>query len=241
MAGLSLKSFAWRRVSNGYRLIEKSPHSERIFANSGREVRYLPFAQADNLYAIFAQVRTKDDLLNFVTNYGPLTSGGFNKEPREPEDMPLEIDLKPLTHGYTEEHFKISDQIDQLAWNYDIGGEEVEEDLKEAARFRRWLSTVGNSKDVRSLIGEKRYIFILEPMPAATAKNGFELRVSPGDFSDALRFQLFQKLTGADIRSCEHCGEWFEVGAGTGRRKDAKFCSDQHRILANSAKRSTGR
>jgi len=31
---------------------------------------------------------------------------------------------------------------------------------------------------------------------------------------------------------------FFEAGRGTGRRLDAKFCSDEHRIAFNSLKRS---
>ena len=56
---------------------------------------------------------------------------------------------------------------------------------------------------------------------------------------DALWLQLGQALTvSAKIRQCEHCGNWFEAGRGTGRRLDAKFCSDEHRIAFNSLKRS---
>jgi hypothetical protein len=65
----------------------------------------------------------------------------------------------------------------------------------------------------------------------------WELR--PKTFLDALWLQLGQALTaGAQIRQCEHCGDWFEAGRGTGRRLDAKFCSDEHRIAFNSLKRS---
>ena len=72
--------------------------------------------------------------------------------------------------------------------------------------------------------------------PAAKALK-WELR--PKSLLDALWLQLGQSLTtGAQIRQCEHCGDWFEVGLGTGRRLDAKFCRDEHRIAFNSLKRS---
>src|SRR6516162_298737 len=45
----------------------------------------------------------------------------------------------------------------------------------------------------------------------------WELR--PNSLADALWLQLGQKLTaGFQIRQCEHCGDWFEAGQGTGRR-----------------------
>jgi hypothetical protein len=71
----------------------------------------------------------------------------------------------------------------------------------------------------------------------ATKGPKWELR--PKTLLDALWLQLGQALTaGAQIRQCEHCGDWFEAGRGTGRRLDAKFCSDEHRTAFNSLKRS---
>jgi hypothetical protein len=63
----------------------------------------------------------------------------------------------------------------------------------------------------------------------------------PNSLLDALWLQFGEAVTrGAQIRACQHCGRWFETGAGTGRRADAKFCSDEHRIAFNSLKRSKG-
>ncbi len=42
---------------------------------------------------------------------------------------------------------------------------------------------------------------------------------------------------GRAVRSCLQCGGLFDVGAGTGRRLVAKFCSDAHRITYNSLAR----
>jgi hypothetical protein len=63
----------------------------------------------------------------------------------------------------------------------------------------------------------------------------------PTTLLDALWLQFGQEVTrGVKIQVCQHCGAWFEAGAGTGRRADAKFCSDEHRIAFNSLKRSKG-
>jgi hypothetical protein len=75
---------------------------------------------------------------------------------------------------------------------------------------------------------------------SATKSPKWELR--PRTLLDALWLQLGQALTaGAQIRQCEHCGDWFEAGRGTGRRLDAKFCCDEHRTAFNSLKRSRGK
>jgi hypothetical protein len=65
--------------------------------------------------------------------------------------------------------------------------------------------------------------------------------IRPQTLLDALWLQFGQEVTrGAQIRACQHCSAWFEAGAGTGRRVDAKFCSDEHRITFNSRRRSRG-
>ena len=65
------------------------------------------------------------------------------------------------------------------------------------------------------------------------------LRLMPQSLLDALWVQLGQVLSGsATIHQCQHCGQWFESGAGTGRRADAKFCSNEHKIAFHSLKRS---
>jgi hypothetical protein len=74
--------------------------------------------------------------------------------------------------------------------------------------------------------------------PAAKA---LKWHFQPNTLLDALWLQFGQEVTrGAKIRACQHCGAWFEAGAGTGRRADAKFCSDEHRVNFNSLKRSKG-
>jgi hypothetical protein len=72
-------------------------------------------------------------------------------------------------------------------------------------------------------------------------REDLRLRLCPTSLLDAVWLQAAQHLSsGATLRQCQHCGQWFEVGPGTGRRLDAKFCSDQHRISFNSLKRATG-
>jgi hypothetical protein len=71
------------------------------------------------------------------------------------------------------------------------------------------------------------------------ATNNPEWQFRPASLLDALWLQFGQAVTrGVHIRSCAHCGDLFETGLGTGRRLDAKFCSDEHRIAFNSLKRS---
>jgi hypothetical protein len=243
MANLSLQFYRWRRVRNGYRLVQpKDSSSPRIFANEGPWISYYPFANADNLYALFAKVGDTKQLLDFIGNFGPLTSRGFETAPRRQEPVPNIIDLSAVPVEPDDKYgrdFRVADYVGDLFYRAEFGGEEVEKDLEEASFFRRCLENSNSPQRIRSIIAENRYIFILRAVPGDGRKTGLDIQVDPGDLLQALRFQLFLKLTGnANLRSCRHCGQWFEVGPGTGRRLDAKFCTDKHRIFANSAKRT---
>jgi hypothetical protein len=69
-----------------------------------------------------------------------------------------------------------------------------------------------------------------------------QLKFMPPTLMNALWLEFAQALSDdAVMRECLHCGSSFQVGPGTGRREDAKFCSDSHRIAFNSKKRSKRR
>jgi len=70
-------------------------------------------------------------------------------------------------------------------------------------------------------------------------KGSLSFKLRPNSLVDGLWLQFAQEVTrGVHIRACKHCGDLFETGVGTGRRLDAKFCSDKHRIAFNSLARS---
>jgi hypothetical protein len=72
-----------------------------------------------------------------------------------------------------------------------------------------------------------------------TGKPQFKFR--PPTLVNALWLEFGYALASdASLRICLHCGRWFEAGPGTGRREDAKFCADAHRIAFNSRKRTKG-
>jgi hypothetical protein len=101
--------------------------------------------------------------------------------------------------------------------------------LQEAQSFRHWLNKRKS----------KGYLTHLQASLVTDVSGALHFRLVPDDLLSALRLQLGLKLSGKQkLRSCLHCGDWFEAGAGTRRRADAKFCSDDHRIAFNSLRRS---
>lgn len=68
--------------------------------------------------------------------------------------------------------------------------------------------------------------------------DSLRLQLSVEDLLTGLWVQFGQALSGgATLRTCRHCSMLFETGPGSGRRLDASFCSDDHRVAFNSLKR----
>jgi hypothetical protein len=67
-------------------------------------------------------------------------------------------------------------------------------------------------------------------------REGMRLKVKPTSLLDALWLMLAQ--TNTQSRVCLQCRKPFSIGVAVGKRKDAKFCSDECRIKFNSLQRS---
>jgi len=121
-------------------------------------------------------------------------------------------------------------------------GELVEGVLAHAAAMRRLLLFEETGRENKANLvdmqvnpfSELRVTLAFDPTTGALTE-----RFIPSSLLDALWLQAVQKLRGgAVVRQCRHCGQPFEAGAGTGRRLDAVFCSEAHKIAFHSLKRS---
>jgi hypothetical protein len=109
--------------------------------------------------------------------------------------------------------------------------------LEYAQYFREWLDC--GSASERVLAGwagpEGKEITHLQVYIVQDQQSGeprFQWR--PPHLLSALWLQLMRALMRQrPFRECRYCGTWFEVGPGTLRRMDAKFCKDEHRIFFN--------
>ena len=55
-------------------------------------------------------------------------------------------------------------------------------------------------------------------------------RLSPGSLMHAMQLQFVHAISsGLTIKVCRLCGDWFEAG-GDLRRRDAQFCSKEHKV-----------
>lgn len=122
-------------------------------------------------------------------------------------------------------------------------GERVSTILGHARKLRRYLDVYSQKHpklllELIGLPGEPLGTLDLALKPNFRAKR-MEMWSVPKDLITLIWIQFGTAVTGGvRITACEHCSSLFESGPGTGRRLDAQFCSDEHRIAFNSLKRS---
>jgi hypothetical protein len=122
-------------------------------------------------------------------------------------------------------------------------GEDVRIGLSEAEQMSELVAQHPEERAVRLVQqGDRSLASVEVRLGLHQLRHRPQLFYRPTSLIEAMRLELGFALTSdATLRRCEFCGNWFEAGRGTGRREDAKFCSDQHRIDFNSQKRAKGR
>jgi hypothetical protein len=223
--------FHWSKDASGYRLVKKGtlpggkPPGDRIVPNGGDRVAIRPMETPD-LYMIFAYVDSAEKLLEFVERFGLLGNyegvdyevGGYYQDP---------IDGTELIYADAYEGLPVSKYVEQAA----IFLEALRRKAEGPEQLAAFLKSSGA---LRQSLGDLHLI----PDRALGAR----FQITPGDLMQALWFQLGQALaSNIKLSTCLQCGQLFEVGVGSGRRADAKFCSDEHRTLYHSLNRKPAR
>jgi hypothetical protein len=122
-------------------------------------------------------------------------------------------------------------------------GDSVEDGVAQA-KLMHGLLTAYTTRTKRALLStvrqnEVRISKIDVSLFVDRPTESFKLRLSVRCLMDGLWLQFAQATSsGANLQQCLHCNELFQIGPGTGRRLDAKFCSDKHRVAFHSKKRS---
>ncbi len=214
--------FEWFRCPDGYHLIRrdgKNDQPDRIVAGSDRSVAYRPLDGFDLLYWAFAKVETADDLLDFVKRFGLL-----EESPEWDADFDGEYFL-----GATEyEGNSVQKYLAQARLFHEILLKKEKKGPKAVAALFR-----SHEKEFGRLVSHLTLV--------ADPSTGIKFLVRPIDLIQALKLQLVQYLIGSTVvRTCRHCGDFFEAGPGTEVRLDATFCCREHSVLYHSHKRSKG-
>jgi len=218
--------FPWFKDASGYRLVKKETlpggkRVDRIVPNGGDRVAIRPMETPD-LYRVFANLDSAEKLLKFVEEVGLL--GDYEGE-------------QPELDGYYQ------DPVDgsELLYVDFYEGMPVGKYLEYAAIFKEALhqKKEGPEQVAAFLKSSDARMLALGHLALVSDKRlGARFQIVPADLMQALWSQLGQVLaSNIKLSTCLQCGELFEVGAGSGRRADAKFCSDEHRTLYHSLNR----
>jgi hypothetical protein len=208
----------WAIDSLGYDLHENPGRGLSIIGRGGGLRPTKPFSRFQGHYIRFASIKTPEDLLGFVRDYGQITA------------------IAPLgSANYRSD----SNGGMELIPGRDLVGEEVQPLLALAALFKKALGKKTKRAAALDLaaktlggdpIGE---LFVRY---SKASKATMALRLS--SLHDGLWMQLIQGLESeVRILTCRYCGRPFEAGTGTGRRADSLYCSREHQIEANSRAR----
>ena len=208
-----LLDFEWERDEAGYDLVDGvSPR--RIVRRHGRLVNSRPLEKTDDLVQLFIlAAKTEEGLLDFYTRFGPLTKQGHSRSGEEASyGMWLAKSMDDLLNASPQERLDILRSSPSSYWSL-------------LRPTRRW-------EGINCAITEIK--LVADPV-TGTPRLKFFVKT----LEEALLLQFAQSIAGErDMRTCTYCGVWFDAGPGTGRRADAKFCSDEHRIAFNSQKRT---
>jgi hypothetical protein len=230
----------WFKDSAGYRSIDYGKYGTYIIGNGGKLVPFSPFDENDDLFSAFASVASVPALLDFVEQYGLLNEPAYD----------VRIDRgHTSTMSYGGTLFREDEHGQQHAVGNAPDGEDLDLHLKTAQLFREILEQSGKGwrRTPPSLAYSIAEALQEEPLGeislAGDRSHGFRMVLTANSLMDGLWLQLGQKVAGlAKFRTCEllSCRQVFEVGSSSGRRLDARFCSDSHRIEFNSRKRTKG-
>lgn len=211
--------FKWEKCRNGYRFEEGQRGELRIVRNKGELETYEPLNIA-GMYKVFSNCSSNDDLLGFINKYGPLTAVG--------NDLALPTKSRERT----------------------VRGKKVEvtqvhigEDVRELQAQLSWFKSVLQDKkqgvSVPRVIAMRPSLLRIAQTRVGISRGELAIVFCPDSLLHALRLQLILAIVGAEkLIQCQYCQMPFAVGVGTGKRIDAKFCCDDHRVRFNSRARS---
>ncbi len=120
-------------------------------------------------------------------------------------------------------------------------GENVATALEQARLISQALRAAQNEHYPLDMPTEPRPISLTVKI-REPGSEGPLLNLKPKTLLDAIWLLMAQLVAGyGEIRHCLHCGIWFAAGGQSGRRQDAKYCSDEHRIAYNNERRAAGK
>ena len=208
-----LAEMKWYVCPDGYHVApapSESLDTEWLVANSTSIRTYKPFQKYEMLYSAFAKLKTRDDVLGFMNQFGPITVD---------DALDVEANLRDAK-AFRELLFAKQKSAKNicLAFERHMALVEAARFKRISDRFRARLRKHGYDDEdpIVSDRPEPNEFFVgdvvLEPDP----HEGLRLRIKPYSLMYGLWVQLGRKLSSKTIiRTCRYCGSTFEAGAGS--------------------------
>jgi hypothetical protein len=229
----------WFKDSAGYRLVDYDKYGTYVIGNGGKLIPFSPFDGNDALFSAFASVTSVPSMLNFVEQHGLLHEPAYGVQVSR--GRTTKITLGGSLVSLDEDGLSIVGDSPE--------GEDVSLHLQAAKLFRAildqsakgWRRTPPTlAESIAEAVADEA---LGEISLTGDRRCGFQMVLTANSLMDGLWLQLSQKVADqAGFKTCElpSCRSIFEVGSSSGRRADARFCTDAHRIEFNSRKRTKG-
>lgn len=219
-------SLNWRRDADGYRIENFERYGKSVVRNGGELLPCQPIAENEMLYAEFAGVKTPEQLLEFVNNYGLLDhsadaiggqrfKGEFSK------------DWGPADDGYEGE--LVADHLDSARLIRDVL--DAENRGNTSSRRRAYQALAQRYDERGEELGHLRVVPQVD-------HSRFQAVFEASSLMNAIWLQLARRIgSGVQWEQCRWCGSFFEKGPGTDKRKDMLFCNPSHKVAYHRKQR----
>lgn len=215
--------FTWRRARSGYEV-----RGERIYPKGRAYEEDRPLEFFPTLYAQFADL--SDDpaaFVSFMDKFGPLSHDAEYNGESIPRLRTWRSFMAKLIEVRAENPANLL-RIDNLSLS------------QRRAIQKSWVRAIqktgatlkeggGKASSIPSFAAN-----IVTVLCAGPPDGRPTLSLRPDTLWDALLLQFQQSVSsGAALKQCGWCRNLFEVGGATGKRSDARFCSDECRLRSH--------
>ncbi len=199
------------------RLSKKEREKERrlyIRGKGGPPIRYHPLDREPTLFKVLSETElTPEGACSFASQFGLLSAASKKLSP------------------WLMWKDRIS-SMRRLVLLWEMKPRDTEHYIGKELEYKT-ISETFNHNDFGNLVLRMHHVAGSNKTPS--------LRLEPRTLWGGLLLQYTQAVTNNTmLRKCDHCGKWFSVGTGTGRRNTAKFCADRCRVASHRQKGSRG-
>lgn len=230
----------WYRDAKGYQLDAGGRFPNRVVAKGGPLEPIYPLIGPT--FATFANVRSPAQLIKFMNAHGYLRATSYETD--DPQKR-----SKLFGERATIDQNENGQPVLNFANAITLVGEDVDGHLEIAALFRSLISHRGvgtrtnasHFSNMESFLELVRLETLGDVTVMADRRGELRAKLVPPSLLSGMCVQLLEDMrrkSSTRVCALPTCEKVFQVGAGSGKRLDARFCRERHRIAFHSRNRS---